>query len=142
MISASHKNLQTPFSLGLFMVNQRTVDEVLSSLQPNEKETTQQIRELIQRTVPETVEFVRNGKITYRLGDRDFVWISHYQSHVDLEFAMGASLDSDLLRTRGVNEKNENVRHISVANFSRLQPELSKLLEQAATLGFEHCPKT
>jgi hypothetical protein len=124
------------------MVNLRTIDEVLGALQSPQKETVQQLRELIQKTVPETVEVVKNGKITYRLADRDFVWISHYQSHVDLEFAMGASLDSSLLKSRGVSEKNSNIRHISVGNFSKLQPELCKLLRQAAELGFEHCPKT
>ncbi len=123
----------------LFMVNRRTVDEILGTLEPTQKEIVQNIRELIKSLVPETLELVRNGKITYKIEDKDFVWISHYQSHVDLEFAMGASLDSDLLKTRGVAEKNENIRHISVGNFLKLKPELVKLLKQAATLGFEHC---
>ena len=121
------------------MVNQRTIDEILGALQPNQKETTQNLRELIKAAVPEIMELVKNGKITYKLDDKDFVWISHYQSHVDLEFAMGASLDSDLLKTRGVAEKNDNVRHISVGNFDKLKPQLSRLLKQAATIGLDHC---
>ncbi len=124
------------------MANQRTIDEILGKLQPTQKETVQNIRELIKSTVPETLELVKNGKITYKIENKDFVWISQYQSHVDLEFAMGASLDSNFLKSRGVAEKNENVRHISVANFDKLKPELAKLLKQAATLGFEHCQTT
>jgi hypothetical protein len=124
------------------MVNQRTIDEVLGSLQPDQKQTIQNLRELIQNTVPEAMEVVKNKRITYRLDDRDFVWINHYQSHVDLEFAMGASLDSELLKSRGVAEKNDNVRHIAVANFDKHKAELTRLLKQAATIGFEHCPTT
>lgn len=121
------------------MVNQRTIDEILGSLNPAQKDTTQNLRTLIKNTVPETVELVKQGKITYKLDGKDFVWISHYQNHVDLEFAMGASLDADLLKSRGVAEKSENVRHISVGNFDKVKPELVRLLKQAAALGFEHC---
>jgi hypothetical protein len=124
------------------MANQRTIDEVLGNLQPAQKETIQNLRVLIKNTVPETLELVKNEKITYKLGDKDFVWISHYQSHVDLEFSMGASLDSNLLKTRGVAEKNDNIRHISVGNFDKLKLELTKLLKQAAEIGLDHCPTT
>ena len=122
------------------MVNQRTIDEILSSLQPNQKEPFQNLRALIKNAVPESVEMVKNGKITYKIGDKDFVWISHFQDHVDLEFAMGASLDSKLLKTRGVAEKTENTRHISIANFDAIKPEVTRLLKEAAAAGFEHCP--
>ena len=124
------------------MVNQRTIDEILGSLNPSQKETIQNLRVLIKNAVPETTEMVKNGKITFKLDDRDFVWISHFQDHVDLDFAMGASLDSDLLKSRGVAEKNENVRHMSVGNFDRVKPELTRILKQAAVLGFEHCQTT
>ncbi len=124
------------------MANQRTIDEILGNLQPAQKETIQNLRVLIKNTVPETLELVRNEKITYKLYDKDFVWISHYQSHVDLEFSMGASLDSNLLKTRGVAEKNDNIRHISVGNFDKLKLELTKLLKQAAEIGLDHCPTT
>lgn len=122
------------------MANLRTIDEILGNLQPAQKETIQNLRFLIKNTVPETLELVKNQKITYKLDEKDFVWISHYQSHVDLEFSMGASLDSNLLKTRGVAEKNDNVRHITVGNFDKTKPELTKLLKQAASIGLEHCP--
>ncbi len=124
------------------MANQRTIDEILGKLQPAQKETIQNLRVLIKNTVPETMELVKNKKITYKLDDKDFVWISHYQSHIDLEFSMGASLDSNLLKTRGVAEKNDNIRHITVGNFDKIKPELTKLLKQAAEIGLDHCPTT
>jgi hypothetical protein len=120
------------------MVKQRTIDEIVGSLEPAQKETTQNLRALIKSTVPETVEIVRQGKIAYKLNGKDFVWISRYQGHVDLEFFMGASLDSDLLKSRG-KEKSENVRHIAVSDVDKLKPEIVRLLKEAAAMGFGHC---
>ena len=121
------------------MVNQRTIDEILGKLNSTQKETIQNLRVLIKNTVPETTELVKNGKIVYKLEEIDFVWISHFQDHVDLEFAMGASLDSNMLKRRGIAESNQNVRHIAIGNFDKLKAELTQLLKQAAILGFEHC---
>jgi len=121
------------------MVNLRTIDEILGILDPAQKDTVQNLRALIKSAVPESVELVKQGRVTYKLESKDFVWISHYHDHVDLEFAMGASLDSDLLKSRGVAEENQNVRHIAVGNFEKLKPELTRLLKDAAAVGFEHC---
>lgn len=122
------------------MVNHRTLEEILGALDPAQKENVQNLRALIKATVPESVELVKQGKVTFKLETKDFVWISHYRDHVDLEFAMGSSLDSDLLKSRGVAEENQNIRHIAVGNFEKLRPELTRLLKDAARMGFEHCP--
>ena len=118
---------------------QQTIDEVLNSLQPPQKDTVQQLRSLIKDTVPQTTELVKQGRIVYKLAEKDFVWIDPFSDHVDLEFAMGASLSSELLKTRGVAEKSQLVRHASVGNFGRDKAELTRLLRDAAALGFEHC---
>ncbi len=118
---------------------QQTIDEVLGSLNPAQREVTQNLRQLVKNAVPETVELVKQGKIAYKLEGKDFVWITHTQDHVDLEFAMGASLSSDLLRSRGTAEKSENVRHVAVGNYALVKSELIRLVKEAATLGFEHC---
>ncbi len=89
--------------------------------------------------MPEVIEVVKHSNIIYKLDSKDFVWISNYRGHVDLEFAMGASLGSDLLKSRGIAEKSENVRHLAVGNFDKLKPELTRLLKTAAEIGFEHC---
>ena len=116
-----------------------TIDEILGKLEPAQKENIQNLRVIVKNTVPEAVEIVRQGKIAYTLNGKDFVWISHYQDHVDLEFFMGASLDSDLLKSRGTAETSENVRHIEVGNVDKLKPEITRLLKQASAVGFEHC---
>ena len=116
------------------------IDELLNHLEPKQKEIIQNLRELVKSTVPETIEIVKHGNIAYKLGDNDFVWIRRYQNHVDLEFAMGASLDSDLLKSTG-KEKPENLRHVSVTatDFEKLKPEITRLLKEAESLGFKHC---
>ena len=114
------------------------VDELLDRLEPKQKETIQNLRKLIKSAVPETVETVKRGNITYKIGGNDFVWIIRYQNHVDLEFAMGASLDSDLLKSTG-KEKPENVRLVRVNDFEKLKPELTRLLKEAESVGFKHC---
>ena len=138
--TGSNKNLRNKI---VFMIKPHgTIDEILGSLEPTQKETVQNLRSLIKSAVPETVEIVRQGKIAYRLNGKDFVWISHFQDHVDLEFFMGASLDSDLLKSRGDAGKSENVRHITIRHIDKLKPEIVRLLKAAAEVGFEHCPSS
>lgn len=135
-----NKNPQNPFSIMTkAQEKQQTIDEVLNNINPQQKETLQNLRQLIKNAVPETVEVVKQGKIAYKLEGKDFVWITNYQQHVDVEFAMGSSLSSDLLRSRGTAEQSHNVRHVSVGNFILEKPELERLVREAATLGFEHC---
>ncbi|MGO8805407.1 MAG: DUF1801 domain-containing protein [Candidatus Bathyarchaeia archaeon] len=114
------------------------IDDILNRLEPEQKETVQNLRGLIKSAVPETVETVKQGIITYKLGNNDFVWIGTYRKHVNLEFSMGASLDSDMLKSRGI-EKSENTRHITVGDFGKHKPEITRLLKEAALLGFKHC---
>ncbi|MDR0493708.1 MAG: DUF1801 domain-containing protein [Nitrososphaerota archaeon] len=118
---------------------QQTINEILSSLNPTQKETLQNLRQLIKDTAPETIEMVKQGKIVYKLENKDLVWISRYQNHLDVEFAMGTSLSSDLLKSRGIAEQNKNTRHVLVGNLALVKPELTRLVHEAATLGFEHC---
>ena len=119
---------------------QQTIDEILGSLNPRQKQTLLKLRQLIMDSVPESVELVKQGKLVYKLEGKDFVWINYTQQHVDLDFAMGSSLSSDLLRSRGTAEQNQNVRHVAVDDFEFEKTELERLVHDAAVLGFEHCP--
>ncbi len=49
------------------MVNHRTIDEILGTLDPEQKENMQNLRALVKSAVPESVELVKQGKITYKL---------------------------------------------------------------------------
>jgi len=116
---------------------QQTINEVLDSLTPAHKETTEKLRQLIKNTVPQAVEMVKHGKIVYKLEHKDFAWISNYQGHVDLELAMGSRLSSDLLKRRGVAEPNLHNRHIEADNYALIEAELTRLLCEAAKLTLE-----
>ena len=48
---------------------------------------------------------------------------------------MGASLDSDLLKSRGEAEKSDNVRHITVSHLDKLKPEIVRLLKACGGSG-------
>ncbi len=115
----------------------RTLEEVLNTLDDKQRQTTQSIQALIKKIVPETVEIIRRGNITYILDGKDFVWLTQANSHVDVEFASGASLDSPLLRNHGIKEKNPDVRHIEMHSFEKYQPELQRLLKDAARISLE-----
>ena len=125
-------------------VKERIIDieQIVNTLEPKQKETMQNLRALVKSRVPEAVEIVRQGKIAYRLNGKDFVWILDFpgHGHVELEFFMGASLDSDLLKSRGT-EKSRNVRHIIVNNFDKIKPEAARLLKAAAALDSEQGPR-
>jgi hypothetical protein len=116
---------------------QQTIDEVLGSLTPAQKVTVENLRQLIKTQVIEATELVKQGKIVYKLEGKDFAWINHFNHHVDLEFAMGSSLSSTLLKTRGVAEPNQNTRHVEADNFRLIKPELERLVREAATLTLE-----
>ena len=137
-------NNKNPNSKNLVMVKvkeiQVDIDDMLNRLEPVQKEVVQNLRVLIKSAVPETIEIVKHGNVTYKLDEKDFVWIRHYKTHVDLEFAMGASLDSDLLKSTG-KEKPENLRLVTVtaSDFEKVNPEITRLLKEAAWVGFKHC---
>jgi hypothetical protein len=117
---------------------QQTIDEVLGSLNPSQRATVENLRQLIKTQVVEATELIKQGKIVYKLENKDFAWINHFNHHVDLEFAMGSSLSSTLLKTRGVAEQNQNTRHIEADNFQLIKPEIERLVREAATLTLEN----
>lgn len=137
----NHKN-KTQF---MAKVKERTIDiddEIVNKLPSKQKEITQNLRELIKTTIPETVETLKQQNIVYKFGKNDFVWINNFQGHVDLEFAMGSSLASDMLKSRGIAEKSRNARHIEISEFNKVKPEIVRLLKDAASVGFSRCKTT
>ncbi len=118
------------------------LEELLSSLDEKQRQTTQSLQNLIKSIVPESTEIIRHGSITYVLDGKDFVWLTQASGHVDVEFAMGTSLASMLLKSHGTKEKNKSVRHIEVHSFEKDKSEVARLLRDAQRIGFEHCTKT
>jgi hypothetical protein len=125
------------------MVNKdkRTLEEVLNTLDEKQRQTTINLQNLIKKTVPQTTEIIRHTNITYILDGKDFVWLTQANGHVDVEFAIGASLDSELLRGHGIKEKNPSVRHVEVHSFPKYEPEVARLLNDAARIWYDLYPK-
>lgn len=125
------------------MVNKdkRTLEEVLNSLDDKQRKTTINLQNLIKNIVPQASETIRHSRITYVLDGRDFVWLTQASGHVDVEFATGASLDSELLRTHGIKERNPSVRHVEVNSFEKYKPEVTRLLKDSARVWYELYPK-
>ncbi|MCL1978146.1 MAG: DUF1801 domain-containing protein [Candidatus Bathyarchaeota archaeon] len=120
----------------------RTLEEVLESLDETQRQTTQKIQSLIQSIIPEATEIIRRGNITYVLDGKDFVWLTHANGHVDVEFALGVSLDSMFLKSHGIKEKNKCVQHVEVNNFEKYQSEITRLLHDAKRIWLKQYPET
>jgi len=109
--------------------NAKTVDEILSNLEPPRKEAIEKTRLLIKSTIPNATERVRRGKITYVLNGKDLLSIRLTQSHVDLLFVCGTTCGSPLLT--GGGSKNDPA-HVKLRGISGLdESELIRLLKEA-----------
>jgi len=119
----------------------RTLEEILATLDNPQQQITLNLQNLIKQIVPQATEIIRRGNITYVLDGKDFVWLTQASGHVDIEFAMGVSLDSSLLRSHGIKEKNKSVRHVEVHDFGKFEAEVARLLHDAVRIWFEVHPK-
>jgi len=73
---------------------------------------------------------VRDGKIVYAVGGKDFLWINPFTDHVDLEFMCGARLTSGDLKGRG---KKSLVKHMTITTKKDINDaELKELIEDAS----------
>jgi hypothetical protein len=111
---------------------EKTIEEILNKLDLKQKEITEKLRSLIKKTVPDAVEMVRQGKITYAITGKDFAWISQSKDHVDLDFVCGTRLGSAYLKGRG---KGKDIRHIEINAINKMdEKELPRLLKDASEL--------
>ncbi len=110
----------------------RTIDEILDGLEPENKEITEKLRQVVKSTIPNATETVRQGKITYVLNQKDFASIRITQSHIDLLFLCGTTCESHLLHGRG---SVKDPKHAKINKLSELDnPEFKRLLKEAETI--------
>ena len=110
----------------------KTVEEVLGKVEPEQKEISQKLRDLVKNAVPDAKETVRRGKITFVLDGKDFAKVLHYKGHVDLGLVAGQKVDSKLLKGTGIGK---DVRHIKIASVKKVnEAEIVRLLKEAAEL--------
>ncbi|MFI5449589.1 MAG: DUF1801 domain-containing protein [Candidatus Bathyarchaeia archaeon] len=88
-----------------------SVNEILARLDAVQRKITARLRKLIKRTLPESIETVKWGNITYLLASKKLVWLLFYKDHVDFGFFMGVRLKSKQLEGTG-----KGLRHVKIAD--------------------------
>ena len=115
-------------------LNKKTVDEILSNLEPKRKEITEKFRSMVKNTIPDATEIVRREGIAYVLNGKDFLSIRATQSHVDLLFVCGTRCDSYLFKESG--SRRGDLRHVKIKNMSDFdESELTRLLKEAERIA-------
>ncbi len=104
-----------------------SVEEIVSGLDEETAALIGKLRSLAKKTLPDVVETVKWGNITYLLGGKNLAWIIIYKDHVDFGFFRGAELDSPLLEGTG-----KGLRHIKIKNKSDIdEAEIAKADEES-----------
>ena len=107
-----------------------TIDEILSNIPTQQKNIIDELRVLIKNVASDAVENVRDGKIVYAVGGKDFVWINPFTGHIDLEFMCGSRLTSGDLKGRG---KKSLIKHMKITTKKDINNiELKELIEEAS----------
>lgn len=108
------------------------IDDYLDSLEPKALSIVQQLRFLVQKNVPQSVETIAWSTPWFKLNNKWFVVIMNSSRHVGFGFNMGTSLKSELLEGTG-----KNMRHIKIPHGGEVpQKEIVRLLKDAAELEF------
>jgi hypothetical protein len=108
----------------------KTVEEIVDSLDPEQKEIIAKLRSLVKGVFPEIVETVKWGNTTFLMGEENLAWIIIYRDHVDFGFFRGAELESKLLEGTG-----KSLRHIKIRSSNEVgEKELAGLLKRATEL--------
>jgi hypothetical protein len=106
----------------------KTVAEILDHLDSKKKLIAERLRTLVRKTLPDTVETVKWGNITYLLNGKNLSWLLIYNDHVNFGFFNGSKLNSRLLEGTG-----KDLRHIKIRTESDIdEKEFSRLLKDAA----------
>lgn len=108
----------------------KDVDSILKQLKPDQKKTAEKFRSIVKKTLPDAVETVKWGNITYVYNGQNLSWFLFYKDHADFGFFKGARLKSQLLEGTGKGLRHIKVRSledIDDAEFSRLLKDASKL---------------
>jgi hypothetical protein len=107
-----------------------TVDEIINNIPDLQKIIVKELRLLIRNIVSDSKEKVREGKIVYAIGGKDFVWLNPLTGHIDLEFMCGARLTPHDLKGRG---KKSLVKHMTITTKKDVNDaKLKELIEEAS----------
>ena len=108
----------------------KSLQEILGKLNPEQKETVEKLRSITKAALPDVVETIKWGNITYLLGESNLSWILIFGDHVDYGFFRGAELTSQILEGTG-----KGLRHIRINDDKSFdEKEILRLLKEAIQL--------
>jgi hypothetical protein len=111
----------------------KSVDEIVSKLNKEQKKIADSLRSIAAGAVPEAIETVKWGNIVYELNEKNLAWLIFYQNHVDFGFFRGAELQSEILEGTG-----KSMRHIKIIDADTIpSEEITGLLKKASELEKE-----
>ena len=113
----------------------KTVDEILSKVDGEQKDIAERFRFLIKSSLPKADELVRRGRLTYKFGGKDFAAIRITKAHVDLLFSQGTRISSSLLKGTGDLGDPRHIEIINLKEFNDDETEITRLLKEAATIA-------
>jgi hypothetical protein len=118
-----------------FMVKTKpkTVEEVFSTKDEAVRQIALKLRNLVKSAVPQAVEIVRRGRITYTIEGKDFAAIRFTRRHVDLLFLHGTSISSTCLKGQGTIGDPKHMQIVNLKNFNDAEAK-RLLVEEAATV--------
>jgi hypothetical protein len=111
-------------------VKAKSVEGIMEALDPQKRKIAERLRGLVKDTLPDAVETVKWGNVTYLSNGKNLSWLIVYKDHVDLGFFLGAKLSSKLLEGSG-----KGLRHIKVGTLADIDDsEFGRLLKDAQKL--------
>ncbi len=111
----------------------KTVDEIFSKVDDEEKKIADGLRALVKEAVPKAIEIVRRGRLTYTMNGKDFAGIRPTKGHVDLLFFQSASLSSPHLKGQGTIGDPKHIIVVTLKKFE--EAEAKRLLKEAASIS-------
>jgi hypothetical protein len=118
----------------LFMAKSKpkTIEEILRKFDPAQTAIAERLRNLVKATLPDALETVRRGVITYVVDGKDFATVHLFKNHVDLGLSSGAKIDDKRLKGTG---EGKDVKHVKIVSAKTLnEAEITRLLKEAAAL--------
>jgi hypothetical protein len=107
-----------------------SVEGIVNGLEKPTRDLTEKLRAIVKKALPDIVERVKWGNITYLLNGKTLAWIIVYADHVDFGFFRGAELESPKLEGTG-----KALRHIKIKSAGDVnEAEIKRLLKKAAEL--------
>ncbi len=110
----------------------KTIDEILKNSDPEQTAIAERLRGIVKAAIPDALETVRRGVITYVLNGKDFANISLFKDHVDIGLVRGARIDDKLLKGTG---EGKDIKHIKITSAKKLdEAEIARILREAAAV--------